>query len=71
MSLPPKMVRLNTVTKFCGKKGMEQSVRWLTLSEFITITELLKNVINARNVNHWTNKKMNESRKIVEKKTQD
>lgn len=65
------MVRLNTVTKFCGKKGMEQSVRWLTLSEFITITELLKNVINARNVNHWTNKKFNESRKISEKMTQD
>lgn len=65
------MVRLNTVTKFCGKKGMEQSVRWLTLSEFITITELLKNVINARNVNHWTNKKLNESRKISEKMTQD
>lgn len=71
MSLPNKMVRLNTVTKFCGKKGMEQSVRWLTLSEFITITELLKNVINARNVNHWTNKKLNESRKISEKMTQD
>lgn len=50
---------------------MEQSVRWLTLSEFITITELLKNVINARNVNHWTNKKLNESRKISEKMTQD